>query len=188
MSASVIVDDLDGIRIGVFPSEQKGISGSTIIRDKTVLLTDVYELVDEVYPEWGGSTEKKPDKEESSVTLLLAEDSDFFRAQVRRYLEEGGYEVLDAPDGQDAWELLLKNVGKVRAVVTDIEMPRLTGLGLTQRIRSDPRVSALPVIGLTSLAGDEDIAKGIAAGITEYQIKLDRDKLLEGLRGLLSNG
>ena len=166
---------------------QKGISGSTIIRDKTVLLTDVYELVEAVYPEWGAAAEPQHKKEETTVTVLLAEDSDFFRAQVKRYLEEGGYDVLDAPDGQAAWELLLENAAKVRAVVTDIEMPRLTGLGLTQRIRSEPRVSALPVIGLTSLAGDDDIAKGKAAGITEYQIKLDRDKLLEGLRNLLSD-
>ena len=118
--------------------------------------------------------------------MLLAEDSDFFRAQVKRYLEDGGYKVLEAPDGEAAWELLLENAERVGAVVTDIEMPRLTGLGLTQRIRSEPRLSALPIIGLTSLAGEEEIAKGKAAGITEYQVKLDRDMLLEGLGKLLS--
>jgi len=92
---------------------------------------------------------------------------------------------LAAPDGEAAWEVLVKNIDKIQAVVTDIEMPRLTGLGLTQRIRSDPRVASLPILALTSLAGDEDIAKGMAVGVTEYQIKLDRDKLLEGLQGLL---
>jgi two-component system, chemotaxis family, sensor kinase CheA len=164
---------------------QKGIAGSAIIRDKTVLLTDVYELVEAVYPEWGTAQKETLKHQEASTTVLLAEDSDFFRAQVKRYLEDGGFKVLDAPDGEAAWELLLDNVDLVRAVVTDIEMPRLTGLGLTQRIRSEPRVASLPIIGLTSLAGEEDIAKGEAAGITEYQIKLDRDKLLEGLHRLL---
>ncbi len=164
---------------------QTGISGSAIIRDKTVLLADVYELVDAVYPEWGIVREKQKKEEDEPLTLLLAEDSDFFRSQVRRYLEEGGYAVLDAPDGQAAWEILLENVESIKAVVTDIEMPRLTGLGLTQKIRSDPMVSALPVIGLTSLAGDDDIAKGKEAGITEYQIKMDRDKLLGSLREFL---
>ena len=162
---------------------QKGISGSTIIRDKTVLLTDIYELVNAVYPEWGvaGKTIAMPEKE-AVVTVLLAEDSDFFRTQVKRFFEEGGYSVLAAPDGEAAWELLIKNMDKVRVVVTDIEMPRLDGLGLTRRIRADSRLSSMPVIGLTSLAGDRDIAAGHAAGITDYQIKLDRDKLMGSLR------
>lgn len=166
---------------------QKGVAGSCIIRDKTVLLTDVYELVEAVYPEWRVVQEKHPKVQAAPTTVLLAEDSDFFRAQVRRFLEDGGYEVLDAPDGQAAWELLLENIPTVRAVVTDIEMPRLSGLGLSQRIRSDPRVAGLPIVGLTSLAGDDDIARGKEAGVNDYQIKLDRDRLLEGLRALLAN-
>ena len=165
---------------------QTGIAGSAIIRDKTVLLTDVYELVETVYPEWGVAHEKRVTTEDNAITVLLAEDSDFFRAQVKRFLEEDGYAVLEAVDGQDAWEILMEHVGLVKLVVTDIEMPRLSGLGLTQRIRSEPRVAGLPVVGLTSLAADEDIVKGKAAGINDYQIKLDREKLLEGLRSLLN--
>lgn len=165
---------------------QPGIAGSTIIRDKTVLLTDIYELVETVYPEWGAGPEKRVAREDTAVTVLLAEDSDFFRAQVKRSLEEDGYAVLEAPDGQAAWEILMEHVGQVRIVVTDIEMPRLSGLELTRRIRSEPKVADLPVIGLTSLAGDEDIATGKAAGISDYQIKLDRERLLEGLRTLLN--
>ncbi len=164
---------------------QPGIAGSTILRDKTVLLTDVYELVEALYPEWGAARERVVESDQGPTTVLLAEDSDFFRATVKRFLEDGGYSVLDAPDGQAAWELLLKNVDQVRGVVTDIEMPRLTGLGLTQKIRSEPCVAGLPIIGLTSLAADEDIARGKAAGITDYQIKLDRDKLLDALHELL---
>ncbi|MHC1744388.1 MAG: chemotaxis protein CheW [Syntrophobacteraceae bacterium] len=164
---------------------QTGIAGSAILRDKTVLLTDMFELVEAVYPEWGAARERVVETEQGPTTVLLAEDSDFFRATVKRFIEDGGYNVLDAADGQAAWELLLKNVDKVRGVVTDIEMPRLTGLGLTQKIRSEPRVAGLPIIGLTSLAADEDIAKGKAAGITDYQIKLDRDKLLDALHELV---
>jgi len=165
---------------------QKGIAGSTIIRDRTVLLTDIYELVDAVYPEWSvEQVTQASAKKEAAIGVLLAEDSDFFRAQVTRFLQDDGYSVLAAPDGEAAWELLVKNVDNVQAVVTDIEMPRLSGLGLTQRIRSDPRVASLPVIALTSLAGEEDIAAGKAVGVSDYQVKLDRDRLLDGLREIL---
>jgi len=163
---------------------QKGIAGSAIIRDRTTLISDVYELVDEVYPEWGEArTAKRSAKTgKGKVSVLLAEDSDFFRAQVKKYLEEDGYTVLEAPDGEVAWDTLIQHVDEVRAVVTDIEMPRLSGLGLAQRIRAEARTARLPVIALTSLAGAEDIAKGKAAGIDDYQVKLDRDKLLERVR------
>lgn len=166
---------------------QKGIAGSMIIRDTTVLLSDIYEIVKEIYPEWGvpKANTVVPEKD-LPVSVLLAEDSDFFRTQVSRFIEEEGYTVLGAPDGEAAWELLVKNEGRVAVVVTDIEMPRLSGLGLTRRIRADSRFSSLPVIGLTSLAGDQDIAAGQTAGITDYQIKLDRDKLIESLHDLLN--
>jgi two-component system chemotaxis sensor kinase CheA len=167
---------------------QKGIAGSAIIRDRTTLVSDVFELVDAVYPEWGAEkVEERPKgSEKGTLSVLLAEDSGFFRAQVKRYLEEEGYTVHEAPDGEAAWELLLQHVEEVRAVVTDIEMPRLTGLGLAQRIRADDRTAKLPVIALTSLAGEEDVAKGKAVGIDDYQVKLDRDRLLESLRHSLA--
>ena len=94
--------------------------------------------------------------------------------------------MLAAPDGEAAWELLLAESRKVRAVVTDIEMPRLDGLGLARRIRADQRTAHLPIIALTSLAGEDDIARGKAAGINDYQTKLDRDNLLAGLQRLLA--
>jgi two-component system, chemotaxis family, sensor kinase CheA len=169
---------------------QRGVVGSSIIKNTTVLLVDVFELVEAVFPEWA-SREKvqsfaPPAAGEEPPLVLLAEDSDFFRGQVKRFIEAEGYKVIAAEDGQAAWEKLQANADRVRLVVTDIEMPRMTGLGLAQHIRADGRFADLPVIGLTSLAGEEDIARGRAAGITDYQIKLDRDRLLDGIRALLA--
>jgi two-component system, chemotaxis family, sensor kinase CheA len=168
---------------------QKGVAGSTILHDRTALIVDLYELVDAVWPEWAEQQSvaqpRSPGAEHSAV--LLAEDSDFFRTQVSRFLSEDGYPVLAAPDGEAAWELLVKNLDKVRAVVTDIEMPRLDGLGLARRIRADKRTEHLPIIALTSLAGEDDIARGNAAGVNDYQTKLDRDRLLERLREYLGS-
>jgi two-component system chemotaxis sensor kinase CheA len=167
---------------------QKGVAGSTIIHDRTALIVDLYELVDATWPEWAAqqSIAQPRSANAHETSVLLAEDSDFFRTQITRFLEEDGYPVLAAPDGEAAWELLLKNLDKVRAVVTDIEMPRLDGLGLSRRIRADHRTANLPIIALTSLAGEDDIARGTAAGINDYQTKLDRDRLSERLREYLS--
>ncbi len=178
---------------------QTGVIGSTIIQGTTILIADIYELVTEVYPKWGAAktvptlateTQSIPDSSSpapsQATTLLLAEDSDFFRNQVQRYLEEAGYHVLAASDGQAAWEMLLENIEQVSLVVTDIEMPRLNGLELAQRIRSDSNTASLPVIAVSSLAGEEDRERGKAAGVDEYQVKLDRDSLVDSIHRLLA--
>jgi two-component system, chemotaxis family, sensor kinase CheA len=184
---------------------QTGVIGSTIVKDQTVLLVDAFELVQSVYPNWAkpvvplvdlaapvadvaalaGGVAASPGV---APMVLLAEDSDFFRSQVKRYIESEGYRVVAGADGQYAWEALEANAAEVRIVVTDIEMPRMTGLELATRIKGDSRFAHLPIIGLTSLAGEDDIARGKAAGIDDYQIKLDRDRLLDGIRLILSNG
>jgi two-component system chemotaxis sensor kinase CheA len=167
---------------------QKGVAGSAIIRDRTAFIVDLFELVDATWPEWAEqhAAENPPSPGAEGSVVLLAEDSNFFRAQVTRFIEEDGYTVLAAPDGEAAWDLLVENVGRVKAVVTDIEMPRLDGLGLTRRIRADERTAGLPIIALTSLASDEDFARGEAVGVSEYQTKLDRDNLLAGLQRLMA--
>jgi two-component system chemotaxis sensor kinase CheA len=170
---------------------QTGIAGSAIINGKTTFVADLHELIDILHPEWGDQSRSTRAKSvaaavECGETILLAEDSDFFRAQVKRYLEEDGLTVLDAPDGEAAWELLLENLESVTVVVSDIEMPRLTGLGLATRIRNDPRTATLPIIAVTSLAGEEDAARGLAAGITEYQVKLDRETLLSRVHYMMN--
>lgn len=186
---------------------QKGISGSAILQEKTTLIVDIFELVDTVHPEWRAQKKRQraegsspcdpetlidledvgdPEKvRKGAGTLLLAEDSDFFRNQIKAFLQDEGFTVLAAPDGQVAWNLLLENLDKVGLVVTDIEMPEMNGLELTKQIRGDERTAKLPVIAVTSLAGEEDEQRGMAVGVTEYQVKLDRDKLVDGVLRLI---
>ena len=114
--------------------------------------------------------------------MLVADDSDFFRGQIQRLVEAVGCRVLAAEDGQAAWEILDQHAGEVALVATDVEMPRLDGLALTRQIRADQRFAELPIIALSSLAGEEEIARGMAAGVTEYQVKLNADELVESIR------
>jgi two-component system chemotaxis sensor kinase CheA len=95
---------------------------------------------------------------------------------------------LAAEDGQAAWEILDQHAGDVCAVATDVEMPRLDGLSLTRQIRADGRFTGLPIIAISSLAGEEEIARGLDAGVTEYQVKLNKDQLQESIRRLLRLG
>lgn len=166
--------------------QQTGVLGSAVVEGNTTLILHIPEIVTAMHPGW--LTAKETTVEQTSGRgdlILLAEDSDFFRGQVKRYLEGDGYSVIAAADGQEAWELLDGNASRVRLVLTDVEMPHMDGLSLTRTIRADGRFAGLPIIALSSLASEEDCARGMAAGVTEYQVKLDRDKLLEAVRMLL---
>jgi two-component system chemotaxis sensor kinase CheA len=100
-------------------------------------------------------------------------------------MEKEGFNVIEAEDGAIAWDLLEKNADKIALVVTDIEMPNMDGFTLTKKIKSNPKFSHLAVIALTTLAGEEDIAKGKQVGIDDYQIKLDREKLMRSIHDFL---
>ncbi|MDP3480029.1 MAG: hypothetical protein Q8R88_09670, partial [Desulfoprunum sp.] len=63
--------------------------------------------------------------------------------------------------------------------------PNMNGFQLAQTIRSDSRFSKLPIIALTTLAGEDDIAKGKAVGIDEYHIKLDKENLMASVHSYM---
>ncbi|MEH0022762.1 MAG: chemotaxis protein CheW [Desulfobacter sp.] len=168
--------------------KQTAISGSMIISDHTTLLVDIFELVKALNPEWFTEEAKVAAEmaEEGEKILLFAEDSAFFRNQVKGFMEEDGFKVIEAEDGLIAWELLKERVEEIDLVVTDLEMPNMDGFELTKRIKNDPKYSHLQVIALTSLASEAHIEKGKAVGIDEYEIKLDREKLMTIIRKYLN--
>ena len=166
--------------------QQPGIMGSAIINDATTLLVDIVDIVQTVSPQWFKEPPKPKNPEQGFATILFAEDSSFFRNQVKGSMEKEGYKVLEAEDGVIAWDLLQKNSDHVSLVVTDIEMPNMDGFALTEKIKKHPAFSHLPVIALTTLAGEEDIKRGKAVGIDDYQIKLDREKLIKSIHDYLT--
>jgi two-component system chemotaxis sensor kinase CheA len=168
---------------------QTGVAGSALLAGRTTLMLDIFELVDAVRGQWPESKAEAtvvPVIPKSAATILVAEDSDFFRGQIKRLIEAVGYKVLAAEDGQSAWELLDSHAGEISVVTTDVEMPRLDGLGLTKRIRADGRFASLPIIALSTLAGEEEMARGLAMGVSEYQVKLDQNQLLDSIRKAVS--
>jgi len=164
--------------------KQPAVSGSMIINNHTTLLVDIFELVKTLNPEWfDAETQAAATMAENGEKIILfAEDSAFFRNQVKQFMVEDGFKVIEAEDGRIAWELLKERVEEIDLVVTDLEMPNMDGFELTKRIKSDPSYSHLGVIALTSLASEAHIEKGKSAGIDEYEIKLDREKLMAVIR------
>jgi len=161
--------------------KQPGIMGSAIIGEQTTLLVDIYDVMKTLYPHWFTERQAAQAVDNSGHTILYAEDSNFFRDQVKGFLESDGYRVIEAENGRIAWDLLQEHGEKISLVVTDLEMPELDGYGLAENIKKDERFAHLPIIALTTLAGEEDMARGKSVGMTDYQIKLDREKLMNSI-------
>jgi len=118
--------------------------------------------------------------------VLVVDDSVMTRTLERTILESAGYSVVVATDGVHALELL-NDALEVDAIVSDVEMPRMSGLELTAAVRQDERLRHLPVVLVTSLETAEHIERGAAAGADAYIVKgrFDQHDLLQAVGRLL---
>ena len=165
----------------------RNISGATILGSGEVcMVLSPQDLIRSA-----GGQEMEPllvDWEPSHVQskVLLVEDSIPIRTQVRRILEGVGYQVTTAVDGLDGLDKLQQE-GPFDAVVSDVEMPNLDGLGLTTQIRENTKYENLPIVLVTTLAQDEDKQRGHDAGASAYITKGDFDQslLIDTLRRLI---
>lgn len=165
--------------------KQKGILGSTIVQEHSVLILDIHGLIEMAYPTWYKKffVSKLSDSERQGIRVLLVEDSPFFLNIEQSYLEAAGYQVITAKNGQEAQEKLEHH--PVDVIVTDLDMPLCNGYELTEIIKASEKWSHIPIMALTALSGEKDREKGKEVGIDEYQIKLDRDEVLRALELLI---
>ena len=165
---------------------QFGVIGSALIDGHITLFINVYDIFKTLNPEWFAERVAPTTNDGKGVTILIVEDSNFFRKQVKSFLESENYQVVEAEDGLIALDTLAEYKDTVSIVITDIEMPNLDGFALTEEIKNRKEYHHLPVVALTTLAGEKDMARGREVGIDEYLIKLDKENLLATIHDLLS--
>ena len=152
-------------------------SASVLDNGEPVLIADVDDLVRAMdrligkgrLNKVGGTTKARPGKR-----VLVVDDSLTVREVQRRLLENNGYHVDTAVDGMDGLNAL--NAGHYDLVVTDVDMPRLSGIGLVERIRADKATANLPVMIVSYKDREEDRLRGLEAGgkLLSHQKQLPR--------------
>jgi len=100
--------------------------------------------------------------------ILTVDDSSSVRQMVRFTLSDAGYTVVEAVDGEDA---LAKLANPVNLVITDLNMPRLDGIGLIRRVRTIPACKGIPILMLTTESQESRKQEGKAAGATGWIVK-----------------
>jgi DNA-binding NarL/FixJ family response regulator len=111
------------------------------------------------------------------VRLLLVDDEPGLRTAVQTYLEDEGFQVTTAVDGEDGWTKAQELLPDL--VISDVMMPRLDGYGLLRQLRADERLGGTPVIFLTAKGMTADRIEGFQAGCDDYIPKpFDPDELV----------
>jgi two-component system chemotaxis sensor kinase CheA len=104
---------------------------------------------------------------------------------LKSILESAGFQVTTAVDGVEAFASL--RVDEFDLLVSDIDMPRMNGFALCEKVRGFAKTADLPIVLVTSLGSREDREKGIDAGANAYIAKssFDRSNLLEVVKRLI---
>lgn len=102
--------------------------------------------------------------------ILAVDDSKTMREMVSVTLKGAGYEVVEAVDGEDALQVVGKHP-KLDLIITDLNMPKLDGFGLIERLRADPAHKFVPILILTTESDAEKKERGKAVGATGWIVK-----------------
>lgn len=104
-----------------------------------------------------------------SKVIMTADDSTSVRQMVRFTLQQAGYAVVEAADGQDALNKLKRS--SVNMLITDLNMPNMDGIELIQQVRALPQFKFMPIIMLTTESQTVKKQMGKAAGATGWIVK-----------------
>jgi len=116
-----------------------------------------------------------------SATVLLVDDEPFNLEILLEYLEDTGYCLDVAEDGQVAWDKLTADPERFDVVVLDRMMPGLSGLEVLQRMKQHPVLQSVPVILQTALAARDEILEGLQSGAYYYLTKPFEEVMLQSV-------
>ena len=175
--------------VGVQIAALDGIEGATVLGDGEVsLILDLVDLWNTRHAERAeidqASLVAKLEEDDSPATVMVVDDSLTVRRVTERNLSKYGITTMLANDGVDAMEQLSDGIPDVMLV--DIEMPRMDGFELTERVRDDPVYKDIPIIIITSRSGPKHRDRAMALGATLYLTKpYQEQELMNAINSVL---
>lgn len=106
-----------------------------------------------------------------SKKILFVEDEQSFQQALTEVLHQEGYEVLQAFDGNEGFQLAQKE--KPDLILLDLILPKRDGFETLEALKAEEKTKNIPIIVLTNLEGSQDVERAIEAGATTYLPKPD---------------
>ena len=160
-------------------SSREGVLGSAVVKGQATEVIDVGHFLPMAFADWFSRKEMRLSS--TAQTVLLVDDSAFFRNMLAPVLKAAGYRVTVAQNGQEGLAVL-RSGNTFDVVLTDIEMPEMNGFEFAEAIRADRKMEAMPIIALSSVVSPAAIERGRQAGFHDYVAKFDRPGLIAALK------
>jgi two-component system chemotaxis sensor kinase CheA len=166
--------------------DRPGVLGSAIIAGKATDVLDAGHYLSIAHKDWFNvQGDGAFDDADKTVRVLLVDDSPFFRNLLTPLLSVSGYVVTTCESPREALALM-ERTDVFDLIVSDIEMPGMSGFDFAEAVRAVPAWASIPMIALSSHATPKDLERGRAAGFTDYVAKFDREALLSALQQVLN--
>jgi two-component system, chemotaxis family, sensor kinase CheA len=182
-SMGLVVDEIVDIvaeRLDIeVASNNGGVLGSAIIKGQATEIIDVGHFLPLAFEDWFRRKEQPANRAARSV--LLIDDSPFFRNMLTPVLQAAGYQVTAVAAASEALALL-QDGRTFDVAITDVDMPEMDGFQFAEALRADPRTGDLPVIALSSEVSAEAVERGRNVGFHDYVAKFDRQGLIAALK------
>lgn len=172
--------------------DREGILGNMIIHDEVTVVLDILNIIQECARKMGVQVREEKEvggtlkSQRANFPILLAEDANFFKRHIKDFLEAAGYRVTVTSDGAEAYDVAVN--GKFAALVSDIEMPKMTGYELVMKLRTQEAWKSKPIVAVTTRFNERDIQMGKESGFDYYLEKFNGDILVSRLDELLKIG
>jgi len=182
-SMGLVVDEIVDIveeRLHIeVASGREGILGSAVIKGLATEVIDVGHFLPQAFSDWFSRKEMRVSA--SAQSVLLVDDSAFFRNMLSPVLKAAGYKVRTATNAQEGLTVL-RSGQEFDVILTDIEMPDMNGFEFAETIRSDQKYGQTPIIALSAMISPAAIERGRQAGFHDYVAKFDRPGLIAALK------
>ncbi len=160
-------------------SQHPGILGTAVIKGQATDVIDIAHFLPLAFEDWLDWKGRRPSR--SPRHVLLIDDAPFFRNMLAPVLKAAGYAVTTAASAPEALALM-QEARRFDIVITDMEMPGMSGFELAAAMRGNPSTASVPIIGLASLVSPEAIERGRQVGLHDYVAKFDRQGLIAALK------
>jgi two-component system chemotaxis sensor kinase CheA len=182
-SMGLVVDEIVDIveeRLDIeVSSERPGVLGYAVVKGATTEIVDVGHYLPQAFEDWFRRRDTSAVR--LTRTVLLVDDSPFFRELLAPLIKAAGYRVVAAASAADALAAL-KSEGRFDLIVTDIEMPDMDGFALAEAVRAMPGSAAVPIIALATMISADAVERGRAVGFHDFVAKFDRAGLIAAIK------
>jgi two-component system chemotaxis sensor kinase CheA len=182
-SMGLVVDEIVDIveeRLDIeVASDRPGVLGFAVIKGATTEIVDVGHFLPQAFEDWF----RRPDAStlRQARTVLLVDDSIFFRELLTPLIKAAGYRVVAAASAAEALNVL-KSDNRFDLIVTDTEMPDVDGFALAEAARAIPSRAETPIIALATMVSADAIERGRAVGFYDFVAKFDRAGLVAAIK------